>query len=266
MKTLGPTSRHLVAAARRGLDPSPDVAARVRAKVALAVGAGVAASPVVEAAAPHTAAIAPHAAAIGAAKVAAVVALAGALIAGTWFVAARHGPGTPAPAITMPATTREAAPTLVVRSSIEAPPRPSVIGEPSVESQALSQARADHVAAPPAHPRTTPRATASVIASEPEPEIDLDAAPASLAREVELVDRATAALHGGDAAHALAILGIYQRETSGHGQLAEDAAALEIEARCHTHEPIRRLFEAFDQHWPHSVQRARLTMACKGAS
>ena len=59
MSGLGPTSRNLVAAARRGLDPSAEVAARVRAKVALAVGAGA----TVATSTPRAASVAPKASA-----------------------------------------------------------------------------------------------------------------------------------------------------------------------------------------------------------
>ena len=95
--SLGPTSRNLVAAARHGLDPSPDVAARVRAKVALAVGA---VRPP-RSTTPRAASVAPKAAAIGAGKVVAIIAIVGALATVAWFVHARHR--SVAPAIVVPA-------------------------------------------------------------------------------------------------------------------------------------------------------------------
>ncbi len=82
---------------------------------------------------------------------------------------------------------------------------------------------------------------------------------ADLAREVALID---AASHGEPRA-ALAVLQIYEAETAGHGQLAEDAAAIAIEAHCKLHEPVDAKLAAFDARWPSSAQRARLAETCK---
>lgn len=80
-----------------------------------------------------------------------------------------------------------------------------------------------------------------------------------LAREVELVDRATAALRRGDAAAAITAVRLHATETADHGQLAEDAAAIEIEALCTLHDPsTTRRLTAFDARWPVSAQRSRL--------
>jgi hypothetical protein len=86
---------------------------------------------------------------------------------------------------------------------------------------------------------------------------------ATLAREVELVDRAMTALRAGQPDHALAAIAVFERETAGHGQLAEDAAAIDIEARCRLHDAdLGARLAAFDARWPHSAQRPRLTAAC----
>lgn len=108
-------------------------------------------------------------------------------------------------------------------------------------------------AAPATRPPTTspPRVEATV-----EPTIDL-------AREVELVDAAMAALKKQDPTAALAHVRLHRAETHGRGQLAEDAAAIEIEALCRLHD--RRTaakLDAFDARWPQSAQRSRLTSTC----
>jgi len=84
-----------------------------------------------------------------------------------------------------------------------------------------------------------------------------------LAREVELVDAAMASLRKGDATAALASVRLHRAETNNRGQLAEDAAAIEIEALCRLrdHRVVAKL-EAFDTRWPESAQRSRLTTSC----
>jgi len=85
---------------------------------------------------------------------------------------------------------------------------------------------------------------------------------ADLAREVALIDAAMTALKG-DPMQALATIQIYDAETASRGQLAEDAAAIAIEARCALHEPdVAAKLAGFDVRWPSSAQRARLTEAC----
>jgi hypothetical protein len=84
-----------------------------------------------------------------------------------------------------------------------------------------------------------------------------------LAREVELVDLAMASLRARDYEAALAAARQHARETGGRGQLAEDAAAIEIEAMCHLHQSVFTKLEAFDARWPSSAQRSRLTNSCR---
>jgi hypothetical protein len=84
-----------------------------------------------------------------------------------------------------------------------------------------------------------------------------------LSREVELVDQAMAGLRRGDTAAALDAIRHYDIETAGRGQLAEDAAAITVEALCQRGDPASgAMLEAFDRRWPHSAQRARLLGAC----
>src|SRR5450755_2784698 len=92
--SLGPTSRNLVAAARSGLDPAPDVAARVRAKVALAVGGAA-----------SVASTSAGRASVASGKLVALI-VAGAVILTTWLVvhSSSQQPALP-PAISAPTVT-----------------------------------------------------------------------------------------------------------------------------------------------------------------
>ena len=86
---------------------------------------------------------------------------------------------------------------------------------------------------------------------------------ADLAREVALIDQAMVALRRGDSDGAVDAIRIYDRETAGRGQLAEDAAAIAVEALCHRGDAAASAkLDAFDHRWPHSAQRVRLTAAC----
>ena len=103
-----------------------------------------------------------------------------------------------------------------------------------------------------------PPAPAPVVAAAPKVE-----AKADLAREVALIDRAMVALKTGDAREALAQVHTHARETRGSGQLAEDAAAIEVEALCRLHDAtVSAKLDAFDARFPRSAQRSRLTTEC----
>jgi hypothetical protein len=85
----------------------------------------------------------------------------------------------------------------------------------------------------------------------------------SLPREVELIDRAMTALRRDDASSALVAIGIYMVETRGAGQLAEDAAAYEIQALCRLGDPrVDQKLAAFDRRFPLSANRSRLDALC----
>ena len=240
MKALGPTSRNLLASARRGLDPSADVAARVRAKVAHAVGAGTIA----------TTTTSSGAVGLGAGKLAAIVMVVGALAGGFWFSRARSAPP-PVVAPAVPALALDTDTPLAIRSAsgeaIIAPSAPPAIAAAANLAPAPAVKPA-MVAAPTIPPQATEVATPT--------------AGIRLAREVQLVDGAIDALRESDLPGALEILTVYEREAAGRGQLAEDAAALTIEARCRSHQPISAQLASFDQHFPHSVQRAHITASC----
>jgi len=115
----------------------------------------------------------------------------------------------------------------------------------------------------------TARAHEVAVASQPAvpaPAVALDPPArslATLAREVELIDRAMLALRRGAAPAALEAIATFDRETRGHGQMAEDAAAVAIEARCSLHHDVAERLAAFDREYPSSAQRARLRDACR---
>ena len=124
----------------------------------------------------------------------------------------------------------------VVPATVEAP-------APAANKRKAPARRSEPVPAPPA--------------LTPEP------AHATLAREIELVDRASLAVHGGDLVAALAALRTYDAETAGAGQLAQDAAALHIEVLCRTHDAAATgELAAFERRWPRSPQRSHLTTVC----
>jgi hypothetical protein len=115
---------------------------------------------------------------------------------------------------------------------------------------------ARHDAVSPSQPQAPALVTLEAPAPSAQPAIELS-------REVELVDTAMAALAADDAKQALAIIATYAKETRGTGQLAEDAAAVEVEATCALDgSAAHRALAAFDARYPHSAQRARVTTAC----
>lgn len=101
-------------------------------------------------------------------------------------------------------------------------------------------------------------AAAPIVATSPRA-----VAPATLAREVELIDRAMLALKSGAAPAALDAIAIFERETQHHGQMAEDAAAIAIEAHCVLEHDVTARLAAFDRSYPSSAQRTRLQQTCR---
>ena len=118
----------------------------------------------------------------------------------------------------------------------------------------LAPAEAPHVIAASAESPAPParRAHVSVTATP----------DSSLAREVELIDRAMSALRAGHGADALRAIALYHHESADRGQLLEDASAIDIEASCTLHLDVSTKLAAFDATWPSSAQRSRLTNAC----
>jgi hypothetical protein len=226
--TMSPEARALLDAAREGLAPDAAALRRVRMKVDAAVAGGVAAG--------GSAVLA---------KLAIVVGVAGIVAAGV----ALRAPSEHAisPRLSFAPAAIEAPPPS--RAADDAPPVVTYIEMPAQSARA-SSAISQSPPPSPVQPAAAPTAAEPV-------------AVIGLAREVELVDAAMAALKRGDAHAALASVRLHREETRNHGQLAEDADAIEIEALCRLHD--RRVFaklEAFDARWPESAQRSRLTTTC----
>jgi hypothetical protein len=264
---LGPEARALLEAAREGMSPDAATVRRMRGKIGHATAAGTA-----------TAGIAV------AAKLFVVGVIAAVVAAGVYVERRRaaHAAQVAAPS---------AGPVAVESPPVvAAPPRvaPAVVARPRVAPEVAASAAPVSPAArvvigesPPAEPppRRIALASAPARATAPATRRPAGAVPASvakspppspprgaidLAREVELVDLAMSALGRGDPATALATAQRHASETGGHGQLAEDAAAIEIEALCQLHEPSRTAkLAAFDARFPHSAQRSRLDGSCR---
>lgn len=252
-------SRSLLAAAREGLAPDPAVAARVRAKVAAATGAAAAGG-----------ASAAAVAVPKASSAALVVKITAALLAigavATTIVVAGPERTPPAPQLEVaPSEPTEDIRTqvrIVAPSDDSTAPTPATIEMPpqqvsrtrrveAVDGASLSLGEHAGEAAfdRPTGPRTV----------KPEEE-QLDSI--SLAREVELIDLAMVSLRKRVPHAALEAIKAYNRETGGRGQMAEDAAAIEIEARCLQDQDVTALLERFDHKWPESAQRERIQTTC----
>lgn len=241
MTQLGPTSRALVAAARDGLgDPDPATAARVRARIAAAIAGGVVAtstattsSATATASGASVAPVSPTFAGSLALKLGIVVLAVGAVV--TTAVVVERTSSSPA-----------GVPAIAASTTSDDEPHGTI-----------------HVVTP----ETRPDLGRPTTAVPPRPAVGrLDSVAAvsgpTLAREVELIDRAMSELRLAHYATALQTIDVFERETAGHGQLGEDAAAIAIEAHCRLHDSVTDKLDAFDRRWPSSAQRARLTAAC----
>jgi hypothetical protein len=207
-------SRSLLNAAREGLGPDPEVAARVRARVGAAVGAPVAK--------PTAAKPIPAGGSGMLLKLGAVVLVAGVITGG---LALRRDAHVESPRVSAASTQPDVPEPATLRSTREERGPTPFVSAPTKGVRPLS--------------------------------------PASLSREVELIDQAMAALRRNEPAAALASMKTFDRETLGRAQMAEEAAAITIEARCGLGEDVAARIEAFDRAWPTSAERARITDACR---
>ena len=123
---------------------------------------------------------------------------------------------------------------------------PALVENTPVDTPVHVIAASPESPAPPAHPHLAAAGPVEI----------------SLAREVELIDRAMSSLRAGHADDALTAIALYHRETADRGQLLEDASAIDIEASCTLHLDVSTKLAAFDRAWPSSAQRSRLTTAC----
>ena len=223
---LGPESRALFDAARAGLGPDEIAVRRMRARIATTIAGGGITIAAAEAHAATTAAATATAGSAVAVKLAIVATIAVGAAAGTAAAIVHHraAPAARAPIVEVPAS----------------PPSSGI-------------AELAPTAVVPAHesPPPLPRA----VVARP--------ATISLARETELVDRALAAMSHDRVADALAAIERYDAETTGRGQLAEDAAAIETEARCRLADPrAAEILATFEARWPTSPERERLIATC----
>ncbi len=264
---LGGDARALLEAARGASGPDAAAVARIKARVNAAVGVGaVAAVGSVSAVGARGGASGPSAGVAGAKhalalKLGATVAIATLAVGfGVWR--SRGGAAevsAPRAIETQASAQRTVAP--AARSAASAPVAsapPAGVAIPTTASTPTSATAATAA--------TGTIATAGVEASDrgapTRPVAHVEAHRADLAREVALVDRAMAALRRGDPRGALAAVRMHAAETAGGGQLAEDAAAIEIEALCAARLPVTAKVATFDARWPRSSQRHRLTTAC----
>jgi hypothetical protein len=259
---LGPEARALLDAAREGLGPDAAAIQRMRAKIDASIAGGA------------------GAAGAGAGSLAVklgVVAVIAALAVGAIgvIVAGRRGEEAIEPRIELPAARVEASARIPSREAAAPAARaeaPAGEGdaEPEIEMAPLIRDQPAQPVQPPraasaGEPPQPGRALAPAPAPTSAPVAPAPAAPrrADLAREVALVDQAMAALRRGEPAAALGAVRVHAAETAGAGQLAEDAAAIEIEALCRLHDPAAGAkLAAFDARWPQSAQRSRLTARC----
>lgn len=232
---LNPMARAFLESVQDADDPTradyDRVHGKVKVRLAAGIAAGVAALTTSRAAATVTAkaatatavatGVAAPSAAIATGKIAAVIAVVAAVGGGTTAVvhyANRTAPTAPVPtAITAPAVTHASPPPAVPRSPL---------------ATASPEAKAAPVA-PSSTPADVPRAPAppSVPSAPAIPSAPPVATAASLDAEIALVRDARAALRGGDAARALALLEEHDRRFPG-GALTEDCAAERVYALC----------------------------------
>jgi len=250
MTELGPEARALLDAARAGLSPDAAAVSRVRAKIH------------------HTAAAGGAGTALGLKLL--VVGIVGAVAAVAGGVYLQHRPAgavARAVALASPAGLGAAPPPSPALPVTREPPPPVGADDALIAIEAPPAVPRSPGPAPAVHhPSSSAPASRRAIAATPVAASRVvPARPAvDLAREVELVDLAMAALRRGDAGAALVTVRRHAAETAGDGQLAEDAAAIEIEALCQLHDPTRSAkLTAFDARFPRSAQRSRLDRSCR---
>ena len=260
MTQLGPTSRALVAAARDGLgDPDPATAARVRARIAAAIAGGAVATSTVATSSATSASTSPAASAVGSVSTTGSVAAIPAASAVASTLALKLG------------LVVVAIGAVVTTGVVVDRTRSSPVGAPAIAAPITNDDEPHgtiHVAAPETRPdlgRLGRLGRPAAVPSRPaagRPDAVPTVSGPTLAREVELIDRAMSELRLAHYATALLTIDLFERETAGHGQLGEDAAAIAIEAHCRLHDSVTGMLDAFDRAWPSSAQRTRLTAAC----
>lgn len=258
MSTLDPETKRLIALAQEAADPDPHVESRVLSRIIDAIesgpppdggpdgrgdpgpGHGPASAPVTGLAAKVAVMLLPVAAGIG-------------LLASRAHSEAADP--TPPPIETTAAP--DPAPR-APRAPAAAPPEPAADLPVTVSAVAPP---------PPAPPDTRRPAEASTQATrgatprtDPPPPAE---SPQTLTAELEAVSSAQRALRSSKHAEALRAVRAYQREFPD-GQLADEAAAIEIEALCgmDSIDEARARAKAFATTFPSSLQRAKVDRSC----
>jgi hypothetical protein len=242
IEELGTNARALVDAARPALGPGADAARRMRAKIAIATAGGAGAAGAASAKL-----------GLGLAAKLGIVAAIAAVVGSAVVVVAKHGAAQVEDASRAPIA---APPAAAIAIAPVTPPPPVHVPMPEQEMPAIDLSQ---------KPRTHKlEAPAAAVGSASEAAVPPARPPIALSREVALVDQAMAALRAHDATRALATLKTYAAESAGKGQLAEDAAAIEVEALCTLHDgSAADHLATFDTRFPSSAQRTRLTQACR---
>lgn len=256
---LSPRAQALVDAARDGLGPDDAAIARMQAKV-IAGAAGAGAGAGAGGAGAGAASAGAGATGLGV-KLALVGALALVVVGATWWVMREpgaRGPGTAqVPSVVTAAPPAVAAPPDGTHGATG--PAPAGAAVPGAAHEAVHAAVAGTPA--PAAPEPPPPSR-----RPPGDRLGATSARSSLAAEVALVDDAMAALRRDDAAAALLAADEHVARFGRRGQLAEEAAAIRVEAMCRLGDGRwAEALDAFDVGWPRSAQRPRLSTACKGA-
>jgi hypothetical protein len=234
----------LFRSARAGLSPSGEDVSRGRRRLAAVVAAGG-----VSVGATATA----KAGGLVHTFVLAAVVTSGVVAGGaTWWSRSRPVEAT-TPAIVLPAAETPARPNVVVADV--APPPPAVTPEDAPAVVAPARKAALPPEAPPVQEAV--QEAPAVEESPPAPATD------GLARELELVRSADAALRAGDAARALTIA-----RADNVVQLAAELSAIEIDALCALQRPdeARERVRAFRQRFPYSALAARVARSCEGGA
>jgi hypothetical protein len=238
---LDPELRELIAAGRDRLGPDAAIIARLRTRIDDAIAANGSAV---------TRSLAP--------KLVVVIAVAGIGISG--YVGRRGAvPPTMSPAIATEQLEVPSVPTIRIGTHETVAPT-----SPVTTSRARTRVEPKRALALDTAPARVPSTVPADRPAEPAP---AGRSVATLAREIELIDRASLLMRHLDMASALDTLRVYDRETSGLGQLAQDAAALGVEIRCKSKDDnAGDALAHFDRQYPRSAHTRRLTAVCRQAN
>ena len=280
MSELSSQARDLLAEARAGLEPDAARLARGRERMLAATTAAAASAVVGTAAVTGVPAVGAPAIASTAAPIAPATQAAGlgapalvslgvavlAVVVAAVLLVPRLGSSSSG------AAPRVAAPSRPAPAVVERVAAPAAVDTPATPDHAIDLDDITLETAPPTRTARPPSPSAPAVAVAPgpaEPPAETVApaeppAPAdSLTRELSWLRAARAALRAGTPDAALIALASYQREFTA-GQLAEEAAALAVEAACAAGRgDVEARRAAFMRQWPTSTARARVERACR---